>query len=75
MATKPFTHTELSDVRCQHKKPASNCAQFIKKNVLARQPGARICFKCTEAGRRATARKRAARLKKAAEAAGIPVSN
>ena len=73
MAKKPYNYNELSDVPCQAKKKQPNCTKFIKKNVLARQPDAKVCFKCTPAGIRDTQNKKHNRTVKAATAAGIPV--
>jgi len=42
---KPFTHTELGDVRCK-------CGRFLKKNVLSRQPNATLCYKCSQADKK-----------------------
>lgn len=37
---KPFKYDVMSDVRC------GTCGNFIKANVIARRPKARICYKC-----------------------------
>ena len=73
MAHKPFDFTILSPVRCTAKKKAKNCKGFIKANVLARQPDADVCFKCTPAGKRDTERKKSRKLYKQANEAGIPI--
>jgi len=39
---KPFNYDERSDRVC--KRPA--CERRLKKNVLARNPDADICYKC-----------------------------
>ncbi len=36
---KPYKFTELSDVMCR-------CGRKLKKNLLAKKPGATKCYKC-----------------------------
>jgi len=82
MADKPYEFNELSTTPCVNatigkdgtiiNKPA-HCKGFIKMNVIHRKPAAGVCFKCTAAGQRDAARKRARKTYKAAMVIGDSV--
>jgi len=38
---KPFKNTDMSDVTCSH----PDCNEKLKKNLLAKNPNARFCYK------------------------------